>query len=104
MGEAAADEEAAREGISREDVVSEGPWTGANSTPRLGGHVDARDARCDGVGRRTNAERSNVILQKYYDELSARARRAGREIARPLGTPEGGPAAYPLRDAFAAVA
>ena len=39
---AAADEEAAREGISREDIVSEGPWTGANSTPRLGGYTSAR--------------------------------------------------------------
>ena len=103
---AAADEEAAREGISREDVVSEGPWTGANSTPRLGGYTSARvtpDVMASDA--ETNAERSNVILQKYYDELSrTRSSKPVAKVRGRAGTPEGGPAAYPLRDAFAAVA
>ena len=53
----------------------------------------------------TNAERSNVILQKYYDELSrTRSSKPVAKVRGRAGTPEGGPAAFPLRDAFAAVA
>ena len=61
--------------------------------------------RGDLVDAETNAERSNVILQKYYDELSrTRSSKPVAKVRGRAGTPEGGPAAYPLRDAFAAVA